>query len=129
MLVSRGLSKLSFRTLSLTAYALTFSALFGVAVGYTVTLSDGSADTGMLYVWALIGFIGSLLMVAKNRRIHDPALRRRFIYTDPAVVLAALVLIAVLPNSIGLLRGLILLGLLSAYGYWYFKCLQAQLWP
>lgn len=130
MQVARGTSRLSFRALSLSAYALNFGALFGYATfGYTLAMSDGSTDTGMLYVWALMGFIGALLGVAKNRRIQDPALRKRFTYADPAVVVGALVLIAVLPSVIGMLKGLILLLLLSTYVYWYFKCLQAQLWP
>jgi hypothetical protein len=130
MQVTRMVSRLSFRALSLSAYALTFSALVGYTTfGYTLAMPDGSTDTGMQYVWALMGFIGSLLMLAKNRRIQDPTLRTRFTYADPAVVVGALVLIAVLPSFIGMVKGLILLLLLCTYGYWYFRQLQAQLWP
>ena len=119
-------SIVSFRTLSMWAYLLDFGALFGYATfGYTIKLSDGSDDTVMLFVWAIMALVGSILIGLKNRRIIDGPLRMRVFLTDVAVLAAALVLVAVLPDFIGIVKGLILLVLITAY-LWYFKTLEIQ---
>ena len=113
---------LTFRNLSFGAYVLSASALFGfVTIGYDVQRADGSLDTGLLWVWVLAGFIGSLLGVAKNQRVQDRALRMRIYLSDLAVIAVALVLTAVLPPNIGLLKGLSLLAVFGIYYWWYQK--------
>lgn len=118
----------SFRTLSFAAYLCSFGALWGMATfGYTIQRADGTSDTGLLYLWVVSAFIGSLLIVAKNQMLGDRRLRMRTYLTDLAVLGAALVLIAVLPSYIGMVKGLILLALFAVYLIWYFKALNSQL--
>ena len=118
-------SIVSFRTLSMWAYLLDFGALFGYATfGYTIKLSDGSDDTVMLFVWVIMALVGSILIGLKNRRIIDGPLRMRVFLADGAVLAASLVLIAVLPDFIGMVKGLVLLVLFTAYLLWYFKTLE-----
>ena len=112
----------SFRTLSNWAYVLSFGALFGYATnGYTINLSDGSKDTGLLYVWIISGFVGSLLIAIKNRRITDKRLRTIVSLADVAVLAGALLLIALLPGEVGMLKGLALFVLFFPYLVWYRK--------
>lgn len=119
-------SIVSFRALSMWAYLLAFGALFGYATfGYTIKLSDGSDDTGMLFVWVIMALVGSILIGLKNRRIANGPQRMRVYLTDVAVLAAALVLISVLPDFIGMVKGLVLLVLFTAYLLWYFKTLEA----
>lgn len=119
-------SIVSFRTLSMWAYFLDFGALFGYATfGYTIKLSDGSDDTMMLFVWAIMALVGSILIGLKNRQIANGPQRMRVSLTDVAVLAAAFVLISVLPDFIGMLKGLVLLVLFTAY-LWYFKTLEIQ---
>jgi Ca2+/Na+ antiporter len=107
------------------AYLLTFGALFGYATfGYTIKLSDGSADTGMLFVWVIMALVGSTLIALKNRRIINGPLRMRVFLADVAVIAAALVLISVLPDFIGMMKGLVLLVLFTAYLLWYLRTLE-----
>ncbi len=115
-------STASFRSLSRLAYMLSFGALWGYATfGYTIKHSDGSTDTGLLYLWVIAALVGSLLIGLKNHRIRDEHLRARIYLTDLAVLAGALVLIAVLPGFMGLVKGLVLLVLFVAYEMWYFR--------
>ena len=120
-----GKPTVSLRTMSRWAYMLTYGALWGYATfGYTTKTSSGSSDTGMLFVWVIMALVGSTLIVLKNRRIRDGRMRARITVTDGAVIIGALVLIAVLPDFIGMVKGLVLLVLFSAYLLWYFKTLE-----
>ena len=111
--------RVSLRTLSFWAYVVLFGAIWGYATfGYTILNSDGSRDTGMLLVWVAMATVGSTLIGLKNRRIRDRRTRVRVTLSDGAVIMGALVLIAVLPSFIGMVKGLVILGLFSAY---YFK--------
>lgn len=124
----RPMRLFSFRTLSLAAYLCSFGALWGFATyGYTVQRADGTNDIGLLYVWVVGAFIGSMLIVAKNQMLGDRRLRMRTYLTDLAVLGAALVLIAVLPSYIGMVKGLVLLALIVGYWIWYSKALGSQL--
>jgi Ca2+/Na+ antiporter len=78
----------------------------------------------MLFVWVIMALVGSTLIGLKNRRIRDGRMRARITVTDGAVIIGALVLIAVLPDFIGMVKGLVLLVLFSAYLLWYFKTLE-----
>ena len=71
-----------------------------------------------------MALIGSTLIGLKNHRIRDGRMRARITLSDGAVLAAALVLIAVLPSFIGMVKGLVLLVLFSAYLLWYFKTLE-----
>jgi hypothetical protein len=110
--------RVSLRTLSFWAYVLLFGALWGYATfGYTIKNIDGSADTGELFLWVIMALIGSTLVGLKNRRIRDRRTRMRITLSDGAVIIGALVLIAVLPSFIGMVKGLVLLVLYSVYCY------------
>ena len=120
-----SMSIVSFRSMSICAYSLAFGALFGVATfGYVVRNSDGSADTGMIYVWTILALVGSTLIGLKNRRIGNGQQRARIYLSDGAVLAGALVLIGVLPSAIGMVKGLVLLALFTAYLVWYFRSLD-----
>jgi DNA-binding CsgD family transcriptional regulator len=112
------------RTLSFWAYALSFGALFGYA-GYDPT-GNGGQDAGMIYLWYGMALAGSILVILKNRRLSDQRLRARVYLTDLAVVIAALLLIAVLPASLGMLKGPFLLALFGPYVYWYLRTLKTE---
>jgi DNA-binding CsgD family transcriptional regulator len=114
----------SLRTLSLWAYALSFGALFGYA-GYDPN-GNGGSDAGIIYLWYGIALAGSILIVLKNRRLGSQRLRARIYVTDLAVVVAALLLIAVLPASLGMLKGPLLLALFGPYVYWYLRTLKTE---
>lgn len=118
--------RVSLRTLAMWAYMLLFGALWGYATfGYTHQNPDGSTDTGMLFVWAAMGFVGSTLVGLKNRRIQDPHIRMRITLGDGAMIIGALVLIAVLPSFIGMVKGLVILAPFSVYYYKTWHIYQA----
>jgi DNA-binding CsgD family transcriptional regulator len=119
-----GKRLVSLRTLSFWAYALSYSALFGYA-GYDPT-GNGGANAGMIYLWYGLALAGSILIVLKNRRLANHRLRTRIYATDLAVVIAALMLIAVLPASLGVLKGPLLLMLFGPYAYWYLRTLKTE---
>jgi hypothetical protein len=118
--------RVSLRTLSWWAYVLLFGSLWGYATfGYTIKHSDGSTDTGMLFVWVVMAFVGSTLVGLKNRRIRDRRTRTRITLGDGAVIIGALVLIAVLPSFIGMVKGLVILAPFSIYYYKTWHIYQA----
>jgi L-asparagine transporter-like permease len=118
--------KVSLRTLAFWGYVLLFGALWGYAtVGYTHTNLDGSTDSGLLFVWVVIGFVGSTLVGLKNRRIQNRRMRTRITLGDGAVILGSLVLVAVLPGFIGMVKGLVLLALFTPYYYKTWHIYQA----
>jgi DNA-binding CsgD family transcriptional regulator len=119
-----GKRLVSLRTLSLWAYALSYGALFGYA-GYNPN-GNGGTDAGIIYLWYGIALAGSILIVLKNRRLGNQRLRTRVYVTDLAVVVAALLLIAVLPASMGMLKGPLLLALFGSYVYWYLRTLKTE---
>ena len=120
-----GKPRVSLRTLSQWAYMLSFGALWGYATfGYTIKNSDGSTDTSELFLWVVMALIGSTLIGLKNHGIRDRRVRLRVSLADVAVLAAALVLIAVLPSFIGMVKGIVLLVLFGAYLLWYFKTLE-----
>ena len=114
------------RSRSLWAYIVAYGALYGFATfGYTNKNLDGSTDSSSLLLWVGMALVGSTLMALKNRLITDRHLRTRVQLRELAVMAAALALIAVLPSSLGIVRGLVLVGLFAPYMYWYFKTLDA----
>jgi FtsH-binding integral membrane protein len=116
---------ISLRTASQWAYVLAFGALFGYATyGYTLQTPNGP-DTGMIWVWVVMALIGSTLLGLKNRRISNRRLRVRVTLGDCVVIIAALVLIFVLPTFIGMVKGLVLLALFTPYMLWCFRALDA----
>ena len=120
-----GKSMTSLRALSLWGYLLAFGALFGFATfGYTIHNTNGSTDTGMLYVWVVMALVGSLLIGFKNRLIRNGRLRAKITLTDGAILIGALVLIAVMPGYIGMVKGLVLLAVFTVYLLWYFRKLE-----
>jgi DNA-binding CsgD family transcriptional regulator len=119
-----GKRQVSLRTLSFWAYALTYGALFGYA-GYDPA-GNGGSNAGIIYVWYGFALAGSILILLKNRRLGDHRLKARIYVADLAVVVAALVLIAVLPASLGMLKGPLLLALFCPYIYWYLRTLKTE---
>lgn len=118
--------RVSLRTLSMWAYMLLFGALWGYATfGYTHQNLDGSTDTGMIFVWAAMGFAGSTLVGLKNRRIQDRRIRMRITLGDGAVIFGSLVLIAVMPGFVGMVKGLAVLALFTPYYYKTWHIYQA----
>ena len=118
--------RVSLRTLSFWAYVLVFGAIWGFATyGYTFNNSDGSRDTGMLFVWVAMATAGSTLIGLKNRRIRDRRTRVRITLADGAVIIGALVLIAVLPSFIGMVKGLVILAPFCVYYYKTWHVYQA----
>ena len=110
--------RVSLRTLSFWAYMLLFGSLWGYATyGYTINNSDGSADTGMFFVWVVMALVGSTLVGLKNRRIRDRRTRTRITLGDGAVIIGALVLIAVLPSFMGMVKGLVMMAPFIVYYY------------
>jgi hypothetical protein len=105
------------RGLAWTAYVLTFGALFGYATFHTY-LADGSVDNGIVIVWSVAGFVGSVLLVEKNRRVVGAARRLRATLADLAVIVVALALLAIVPAWVGLVRSGLLLVLFGAYVWW-----------
>ena len=119
---------LTFRNLSFLAYVLLGSAIFGYAsLGDADQRAAGSTDSGLVWVWVIIGFIGSLLGVAKNQLVEDRGLRIRLYLSDLGVVVLALVLAAVLPSNLGLLKGLASGAVFAGYYVWYQKDLAEHL--
>lgn len=122
------LAKPRFRTLSFAAYSCSFGAVWGFATfGYTFKMADGSENSGLLWVWVLLAFVGSALIVLKNQSLSERSVRLRIYLADLAVLAAALVSIAVLPGSVGLVKSLVVLALFFGYAVWYFKTLDARL--
>jgi DNA-binding CsgD family transcriptional regulator len=119
-----GKRQVSLRTLSFWAYALTYGALFGYA-GYDPA-GNGGSNAGIIYVWYGFALAGSILILLKNRRLGDHRLKARIYVADLAVVVAALALIAVLPASLGMLKGPLLLALFCPYIYWYLRTLKTE---
>lgn len=118
--------RVSLRTLSFWAYVVLFGAIWGYATyGYTFNNSDGSRDTGMLFVWVAMATAGSTLIGLKNRRIRDRRTRVRITLGDGAVIMGALVLIAVLPSFIGMVKGLVILAPFCVYYYKTWHVYQA----
>jgi hypothetical protein len=109
------------RTLSLWAYVLTFGALWG----YALNTTSGGSPPGMLLMWVVIAVAGSTLLGLKNHRIKADPFRLRAWVGDGAMIVAALVLVAVVPASLGLVRAVALLLLVTPYVYWYFRALAA----
>lgn len=113
------------RTLSIWGYVLAFGSLFGVATfGYSIHGPSGSTQTGLFYVWLVTALIGSSLIGYKDHLVTAGRLRARVTLSDGAVLLAALVLIVVLPSFMGIIRGLILLVLFTPYMLWWFRQLE-----
>jgi hypothetical protein len=110
--------RVSLRTLSFWAYVLLFGALWGYATfGYTIKNIDGSADTSELFLWVIMALIGSTLVGLKNRRIRDRRTRTRITLGDGAVIIGALVLMAVLPSFMGMVKGLVMMAPFIVYYY------------
>ena len=119
-------ASINFRTLSLAAYFFSFAAISGYATyGSTVNVG-GRQDDGLLYVWLVGALIGSILIVAKNQMLRDRSLRMRVYLSDLAILGAALLVVAILPASFGLVRPLVLLVLLGAYYRWYNKLMVSH---
>lgn len=105
--------------LTMAAYVFSFGALYGYGVyGYRTTLPDGSVDTGRIYMWIAMALLGSALIVVKNRRYAERGLRIRITMADLGAIVAALVLIAVVPNGA---LAFALVALFFGYGVWSFK--------
>jgi len=110
--------RVSLRTLSWWAYVLLFGSLWGYATsGSTSMTGDGSTDTGMFFVWVVMAFVGSTLVGLKNRRIRDRRTRTRITLGDGAVIIGALVLMAVLPSFMGMVKGLVMMAPFIVYYY------------
>jgi hypothetical protein len=123
-----NLARPSFRTLSFAAFLCTFGAVWGFATfGYTFKVADGSEDSGLLWVWVGLAFVGSILIALKNQSLSERSLRLRVYLADLTVLAAALIAIAALPDFIGLVKSLVVLGLFFGYALWYFKALETQL--
>jgi hypothetical protein len=105
--------KVSFRALSFWGYALVFAAIWGYP--------GGSADTFAIVSTCVTALAGWALLFLRNHRISDRQLRSRINLSDLAVVAVALVFIAVLPSSLGMLKGPVLLVLFCSYYWWYQK--------
>ena len=120
-----GKPMVNLRSLSIWGYVLAFGSLFGVAtVGYTIHGPGGSTETGLFYVWLATALIGSSLIGYKDHLVPAGRLRARVTLGDGTVLLAALVLIVVLPSFMGIIRGLILLVLFTPYVLWWFRQLE-----
>jgi hypothetical protein len=117
-------SSISIRAMSLWGYVLAYGALYGFATfGYTHQNLDGTTDTGMILVWVPMALVGSTLIAFKNRRLGS--LKGRVSLADGGVLLVALVLIVVLPSSLGIVKGLALVAVFAPYMHWYFRKLEA----
>ena len=103
---------MSLRTLAFWANAFWFGALWGFN-----PQSWGSQETGLLVVSYAMALVGSALIILKNRRIQDRRLRRRIEFADFAVSAVAITFDWLLPASLGILRGPVLLAIFAAYYY------------
>ncbi len=110
------------RKLSIRTYSLWFGSIFGYTV-FNHTSYGVIKNTGSLYVWLLMGFVGSILVVMKNAKITNSKLRFWIMTADLLVLLALIILINILPAFLGLLRGLIVLIVSLIYIIVYFKLL------
>ncbi|MGP8161375.1 MAG: hypothetical protein ACLQGJ_09190 [Candidatus Dormibacteria bacterium] len=118
---------MNLRTLSIWGYVLAFGSLFGVATfGYTVHGPSGSAQSGLFYLWLVTALIGSSLVGYKDYLLGAHRLRTRITLGDGVVLVIALVLLAVLPSFMGIVRGLILLVLFTPYMVWWFRQLETM---
>jgi hypothetical protein len=115
--------RVSLRTLSLWAYTLWYGSIWGYATfGYTTRYADGTSDTGMIWVYVIAALTGSTLAWIKNRRIDDPEARTRMNLADVGIAATGLLLAAVLPSYLGLVRSLVIVAIFSVYvGWWYIK--------
>ena len=115
-----------FRTLSRWAYMCLFSAILGYTVfGYTIhDMATNTSHPGLLYVWVGFALVGSVLMGLKNRKILNRSIKSKIVFADLAVSLTLLLLSILLPTSLGLLRGAIVLSVMAAYLVFYFILLD-----
>lgn len=104
--------RVSLRTLSFWAYTLWFGTIWGFN---PATFS--SLEPGLMLLTYGMAVAGSSLVVIKNRRINDKRLRQRMMLSDAAVAGVALAIDLLLPASLGMLRGPILLALFVGYFY------------
>jgi len=120
-----GKETLSLRTLSKWGYVLALGSLFGYAVvGYRFPVPNGPTAIGLLSVWVVMAVVGSSLIGFKYHLIKERRLRTRVMLGDVAMLLAELVLLAVLPSFMGIVRGLILLVFFTPYLLWWFRQLE-----
>ena len=97
------------------AYILLFGALWGYTTfGHALFLS---------YLWLLMAVVGSILVGIKDLKISNTQLRLTMTVVDLLMTATLLVLIYVLPTSIGLVRSTIVLLVVAIYSLIYFDLL------
>lgn len=121
-----GLGSAHVRTLSRWAYTCLFSAILGYTVfGYSIhDMATNTSRPGLFYVWVGLALIGSVLVGLKNRKISNSSVKSKIVFADLAVSLTLLLLSILLPTSLGLLRGAIVLSVMAAYMMFYFTSLD-----
>jgi hypothetical protein len=112
--------RVSLRTLAFWAYAFWFGALWG----FNPTSWD-SQETGLLIMSYAMALFGSALILLKNRRIEDRRLRKRLEFADFAIAAVAITFEWLLPASLGMLRGPVLLAIFTTYFYKTWHVYQA----
>jgi hypothetical protein len=95
------------------AYILWFGALWG----------DTTFGHALFYQWILMAVVGSILVGIKNLKISNPQRRLKVTVADLLMIATLLVLINVLPTSIGLVRSAIVLLVVAIYILIYFNLL------
>jgi len=114
-----------FRTRSMQAYGLLFGSIFGYTTfGGVVHHADGSMpDRGLFFVWVIMAFIGSTLVVLKNNKIIDSAMKARIQIAELIVIALLLVITYSVPSYIGLVKSLLLLIVMTTYISFYVNLL------
>ena len=107
----------NFRTLSMGAYILLFGALWGET-------TFGHARLFSFDLWILAIVVGSILFGRKNVQISNPQRRWKVTVADLLITATVLVLINVLPTSIGLVRSAIVFLVITIYLLIYFNLLD-----
>jgi hypothetical protein len=109
---TRPTHRISLRTLSFWAYVLWFGALWGYNPASFATM-----DAGLVLITYVMAFTGAALIFFKNRRISDKRLRNRISLSDLLVAMTGLAIDFLMPASLGMLRGPVLLVLFATYLY------------
>ena len=113
---------MSLRAVWAWGYTLAFGSLYGAAtVGFPPHSHDGSTDVGLSLIALVIAVVGFSLVGFKYHLITERRVRTWVTLSDGAVLLAAFVLIAVLPSSLGMSKGLVLLAVFLPYIVWWFR--------
>ncbi|GCE07478.1 hypothetical protein KDAU_48070 [Dictyobacter aurantiacus] len=100
---------------------------FGALWGYT-TFGHGSTipafNTGLLVLYAIMGLIGVYLVIFKDARIINRQLQRNVVLAEVCITLLVLAFIYMIPDSLGLVKAVIILIVIAVYFKLYNRTLD-----